>query len=192
MKFAKQMCYSTLIACAALASICPAQGQAFGGGGMPPAIMAKIKLWQKWNESHKNITNLGTMLYQVREMDKSPEDRLTKPQAHKLLAILKSWRNKPTMSDDQAKGVSKQIGAILTVKQIKKMTTLTPPWMRRGGMGGGGGARPAGAARPGGFTFPDPPAGGYNPLNPDKMPFPAMRPQMKKGLDDFEASLAQR
>ena len=164
----------------------PVSAQGFGGGGMPPEIAAKIKAWQRWRDSHKSISNLQTMLYQVGEMDKQPDTRLTKPQAAKLCSILSAWRNRPTMTDDQAKDVSKQIGAMLNDRQIKKMVSIQPPWMRGAGGGGGGGFRPAGGGgprpggRPGGFSFPDPPAGGYNPLNPDTLPFAGMRPQVKK------------
>jgi len=180
-----------------------------GGGGFQPTpeMKAKFAAWQKYRDQHKNLTNLSTMLRQIREVDKDPQTQFTKAQAGKLLPILKAWRNKPTMTEDQAQSVSKQIGAILTEKQLKKMATIKPrgfgggPGGGRpggpggpggGGPGGPGGGRPGGPGGPGGFQMPDPPKGGYNPLNPDTLPFERMRPQAKKSLDEFTASLQQR
>lgn len=184
---------------AVLASVSAAlpvvRAQGFGGG-MPPEIAAKIKLWQKWRETHKNVSNLQTMLYQVTEMDKSPDSKLDKKQAGKLLAIYKSWSTKPELNEDQAHSVQKQIGDLMNLKQIQKMTTIQPPWGRGGGGGGMGGGRPGGGgARPGGaggFKFPDPPKGSYNPMNADTLPFEAMRAQAKHNMQEFMATLQQR
>ena len=194
---------ATLLVAGACAAMTPgAKAQGGGGFQMTPEMQAKIKAWQKWRESHKNISTLQTMLYQVREVDKDPTTQLDKKQAGKMLSIMKTWRNKPTMTDDQAKEVSKQVGAILNEKQLKKMSTIQTPWQRRGGGGGGGGGRPpgggggGGGARPaggsGGFKFPDPPAGGYNPINPDTLPFEQMRPQAKASIDGFMADLSKQ
>jgi uncharacterized membrane protein YgcG len=176
-----------------------ASAQGGPGGFQPtPEMRAKFAAWQKWREANKNLSNLQTMFIQVQQMDKDPQVQLTKPQAGKMLTILKTWRSKPTMSDDQAKQVSKAIGGMLTDKQLKKMSTIQPfGGMRRGGGGfGGGGGRPGGGGgggRPGGgFTFPDPPKNGYNPLNPDTLPFERMRPMAKKAIDDFTADLQKR
>ncbi len=178
-----------------------AQGGPGGGFQMPPEIQAKIKAWQKWSEAHKGISSMGTLMYQVEQLDKMPGYELNKPQATKLLGIIKPWRTKPEMSDDQAKSVAKSITGLLTDKQVKKMTTIESPFGRRGGGGGAGGGRPGGGApggggaRPGGAPgggmpkIPDPPKGGYNPLNPDTLPFEQMRPRMKKSLEDFTAEL---
>jgi hypothetical protein len=180
----------------------PTLAQGPGGFQPTPQMRAKFAAWQKWRENNKSLSNLQTMLFQVREMDKDPAVQLNKPQSAKMLVILKKWRNKPTMSDDQAKQVSKQIGSMLSEKQLKKMTTIQGPGMRRGGGGfGGGGGRPGGpggppggrpGGRPGGFTMPDPPKNGYNPLNPDTLPFERMRPMAKKSMDEFTASLEKR
>jgi hypothetical protein len=164
--------------------------QAQGGGfQMTPEMQAKIKAWQKWTEAHKGVSNLQTLFYQVEQLEKAPGYELNKMQAGKLIGIIKPWRTKPEMSDDQAKGVMKSMTVMLTDKQVKKLTTIQTPWARRGGGGSGGGARPGGAGGAGGFKFPDPPKGGYNPLNPDTLPFEQMRPMAKKGMDDFTAEL---
>ncbi len=197
MKWSRMVRYgATALLVAGACAVGAPRGIAQGGPGgfqMPPEMRAKIAAWQKWRDQHKNLSNLQMMLYQVQEVDKDPATKLTKPQAGKMLAILKTWRSKPTMSDDQAKQVSKSIGGMLTDRQLKKMSTVQPPWARRGGGGGGfGGGRPGGGrpgGPPGGFTFPDPPKNGYNPLNPDTLPFERMRPMAKKSLDDFTAQL---
>src|SRR5690348_9850089 len=77
-----------------------------GGGGFQPSpqMMAKFKAWQKWRDSHKNISNLQLMIYQIGQMDKDPTTKLTKPQAAKIVSAITPWRTKPTMTDDQAKG----------------------------------------------------------------------------------------
>lgn len=185
----------SLVAAVGMLAVGPVAVRAQGfGGGMPPEIAAKIKLWTKWRDQHKNVSNLQTMLWQVQQLDKSPDTKLSKPQAAKLLTILKTWRNKPTMNEDQAHSVQNQIGNLMSLKQVKKMTTLQPPWARMGGGGrpgggGGGGPRPGG---PGGFKLPDPPKGSYNPLNPDTLPFEQMRPMAKRGMDAFLSDLSLR
>ena len=195
------MSWKQIVSAVGLAGFCclvtapGAKAQGGFGGGMPPEIAAKIKAWGKWREAHKGISNVQTLVYQVEQLDKQPGFELNKQQASKLLGVIKPWRNKPEMSDDQAKGVMKSVTGMLSDKQVKKLTTIQPPWARQGG-GGGGGARPGGGAgggRPGGAggaaAFPDPPKGGYNPLNPDTLPFVQMRPMAKKGMDDFTAEL---
>ncbi|HLI47829.1 MAG TPA: hypothetical protein VKV18_03955 [Chthonomonas sp.] len=185
---------AALLALTLYGSAAKAQGPG-GQGGPPPEIMAKIRKWQSWQKQHKNATQLGQELYQLEMLNQQPGYALNKQQSAKLVAILKAWRHKPTMSEEQAHNVLKQIGSLLTVRQIQKMTTLTPPWQRRpGGPGGGPGGPPPGG-RPGGpppggrFNFPDPPSGGFNPLNPDTLPFPPMRDRAKQGLDSFIATL---
>ena len=174
-----------------------------GGGGMPPAIQAKIKAWQKWRENNKGVSNLGTAIRQVEEIDKDPGTKLDKKQAGVMLGIINEWKSKPTMNDDQAKGVLKKMTAALNVKQIQKMQTIQPfGGGRGGGMGGGrpgggapggGGGRPGGGAPGGGMpSFPDPPKGGFNPFNADTLPFEAMRPMAKKNMNDFVTSLKSR
>jgi hypothetical protein len=177
----KTGCIAVLAACS-LATIPAFAQNPGGGGGIPPEMMAKMKAWQKWTESHKNLSNLQTMLMQIREMDKDPAVKLDKSQAQKMLAIYNAWDKKPTMTEDQAKSVSKQVGALLTVKQLKKMTTMPNPFQRRRP---GAGAPGGGGPRPGGFKMPDPPKGGYNPMNPDTLPFEQMRPMAKKAQAEF-------
>ncbi len=192
---------ASAIAILGAVSIPSAQAQGPGGGfQMPPEMQAKINAWKKWSEAHKGISNLGTLMYQVEQLDKAPGFELNKVQSVKVLGIMKPWRTKTDMTDDQAKVVAKSITGLLTDKQVKKLTTIESPFGRRGGGGGAGGGRPGGGApggggaRPGGAgggmpKIPDPPKGGYNPLNPDTLPFEQMRPRAKKSMDDFTAEL---
>jgi hypothetical protein len=184
---------AALIAASAVVAV-PAFAQ--GSGGLPPAMMAKIKAWQSWQERHKSLSTLQTMLFQIRAMDKDSGTRLNKSQAKRLLAIYSKWQSKPSMSDDQAKAVSKEIGALLTDKQLKKMTTMKNPFARRGagrpggGPGGPGGGRPGGGpGGAGGFQIPDPPKAGYNPMNPNTLPFAQMRPMAKRSQAEFLGQL---
>ncbi len=160
----------------------------FGGGGMPPGIMHKIQEWKTWRSQHKNLSNLGTMVYQLQQLEQDSAHRLNKVQAHKLLVIMQKWSGKKSMTEAQAHTVQVDIGNILTLPQIQKMTTYQMPWANgnRGGGGGGG----FGGGKPGKFVFPDPPKGGYNPLNPATLPFVQMRPQAKKSMAEFVHTLA--
>jgi hypothetical protein len=167
------------------------------------------------------------LMRKVGQMDSEPGFELNKQQASKVLAIIKTWRTKPTMSNDQANGIMKSVTGLLTPKQVAKLATIQG---RRGGMGGPGGdpggrpgGRPGGGGgmggpgggrmgggmgspggrpgegaggpgggRPGAFKLPDPPKGGYNPLNPATLPFEQTRPRATKSLDEFTAKLQAR
>lgn len=191
---------AALLAAGTLALVgAPASAQGFGGGGgMPPAIAAKIKAWQKWGDQHKKLTGLGDLIQQVGIMDKDPTTALDKKQAGQILKIVTTWKPKTSLSEDEAQTITKQMTSVLSLKQIKKIATIEPPSVamrRRGfGGGGGGGARPGGGgARPAGnFTFPDPPAKGWNPLNPDSLPFPQGRPMAKARMAEFTNDLQSR
>jgi hypothetical protein len=183
-----------------LAGAANAQG-GFGGGQMPPEIAKKIKAWQKFGEDHKKLQTLGDQVYQIGEVNHTAGYELDKKQAAAVLKVVNSNKAKTSLSEEEAGAISKALTAALTAKQIKKMTTIETPRQKmqknRGGMGGGGGARPGGGGgapggRPGGFTFPDPPAKGWNPLNPDSLPFEAMRPRAKESMNKFMADLQAR
>lgn len=193
------------IAPAAAVTVVATGALAQGGGGFQPSpqMMAKFRAWQTWRENNKNITNIQQTMFGLGELEKDPKTQLTKEQARKILAVIKKWRNKPTMTDDQAKQVMKEMTGSLTDAQLKKMATA--PRFGQGGRGFGGGARPGGGGgfggggggRPGGFDpskFPDPAP--YNPLNPDSSPFAKMSPEMnqrvKQRFNEFIAKLEAR
>ena len=180
-----------------------AQG-GFGGGGFqpPPEMMAKIKKWQAWRQSHPHVSALGQTMRGMGELDKNPGTQITKPQAQAILAAIKPWRSKPVLTNDQALQVNKAITRPLSIPQIKKLATMGGPGggRRGGGFGGGGGGgfgggggRPGGGGpggRPGGFTMPDPKD--YNPLNPSTFPDSPFKGRMVEGMNRFISTLQAR
>ncbi len=188
MKAVRILAAGLLAAVLGLLGTLPAQAQfGGGGGGMPPGMMHKIQEWQQWRQQHKNLSNLQTMLYQLQQLEKDPQHHLNKKQAAGLIGILKAWRHKPNMTEQQAHQVQVKIGNLLTLPQIQKMTTFQPAWNANRSGGGGGGFKPGAK-----FTFPDPPRGGYNPLNPDTLPFKQMRPVAAHTMAMFMQDLAHR
>lgn len=162
-----------------------------GGGGTPPSpeMMAAFQKMRKWGEAHKNVRQVNGTLAALVEMDKEPATKITSAQAKKILGVVKPWQTKPVMTNEQAKGVNKQLAATMTIPQLKKMTTLQERGGGRGGQGGGGGRGQGGGG--GGFGGGPggggPPGGGggrprfdvasinkmmreYNPLNPATIP----------------------
>jgi hypothetical protein len=180
-----------------------AQGPPGGAGGfqMPPEMQAKLKKMQAFNESHKNYRAIQQSLYGIAECEKSPTTKLTKPQAQHVLSVMKKWESKPTLTNEQAGAVNKELTAGLTTPQIKTVATTQMPFGRGGGRPGGGGApggggRPGGGApggpggRPGGMgNFQIPDMKEYNPLNPETMPFVQFRPRAKQRMDEFKTKL---
>jgi hypothetical protein len=204
----------TALAALAFSSVAIAQGPPGGGapGGfqMTPEMQAKMKKFQAFRESHKNYQAIQQSLYGIAECEKSPATKLTKDQAKKVLAVMKQWESKPSLTNDQAGQLNKQITAGLTTAQIKTVATTKMPGRMGGGRPGGGGGfgggapgggRPGGGApggaggpggRPGGgFNFaslPDPKE--YNPLNPATMPATPFRDRAKQRINEFKAKLA--
>jgi hypothetical protein len=167
-----------------------------GGFQMTPEMQAKMKKFQAFQQSHKNYRAIQQSLYGIAECEKSPTTKLTKAQAKHVLSVLKKWESKPTLTNEQAGAVNKELTAGLTTPQIKTIATAQMPFGRGGRQGGGnggpGGARPAGAGGPGGrpggnFQMPDPKE--YNPLNPDTMPFVQFRSRAKQRLNEFKTKL---
>jgi hypothetical protein len=158
------------------------------GGGPSPEMMAKFQAWRKFNENNKNLDRLRKTLMGFREIEKDPKTQFNKQQAREILAVIKQWRNKPALTDDQAKTINRALTKSLTEAQIKLLAAASDPM--RGGRGFGGGSRPAGGG-PGGMgrpgagmanpaNFPDPRP--YNPLNPDTSPFKAVNPEGHKRM----------
>ena len=185
---------------AGLAIVSAPKANAQFGGGMPPEIQKKIAAWKKFGAAHKKLTSLGDMLYQLQEITKDPAYAPDKGQAKKILAVIKANKAKTSLSEDQAGSIAKSITASLNIKQIKKMASIETPQqkMRKGGFGGGGGGRPGGGGgRPGGgaagggFKFPDPPAKGWNSLNPDTMPDSPFKAAAKTQMATMVSSLAK-
>jgi len=182
-----------------------------GGFQLPPQVMAKLKAWEKWNANHKHVSALQQTMMGLGQLEQGSRTKFTKAQARQILPILKAWRNKPKITDDQALTINKQLTAPLNEAQLKKLASI--PQFGRGRGAGGSGSPPQGGPggpsqgsqggpRPGGprgfdpskIQIPDPQD--YNPLNPDTNPFLKTMPQMKamaqKGMSDFMAMLEAR
>ena len=206
-----------LLGAAAAVALCApfahAQGGGFGGGGgmqMTPAMQAKFAAYRKFGDSHKNYRTLTRTLGAVAEMDKDPATKITKPEAQKMLAVIKPWMSKPVMKDDDAKAVNNALAKTLTVPQLKKMAAASARQGGGGGRpGGGGGGRPGGGGGGGGFggggqgggrpgggggfdpsKLPDPKE--YNPLNVNSYPKSPMSERGKKRVTDFITMLKSR
>ena len=185
----------------------PAMAQGPGGGQIPPEIAAKIKLWQKYRDQHKKASDLGMTMRKIEGMNGEDGFKLDKAQSAKVLTVMKTWSAKPALTEDEAGTAMKQLNSVLTVKQIKKMTTMPSGFGRGGGGGAGAGGRPGGGAPGGGapgggrpgapggpggaMTFPDPPKTGINPFNPNSMSGP-MKDMAKKNLDTFKGDLEKQ
>lgn len=164
-----------------------------GGFQMTPEMQRQMEAWRKWREAHKYTFQLTSTLRALEEIDKDPKTKLTPAQAKKILTVLQPYRNKPKMTQDDAKNALKGIKAALNVNQLNAIARIEAERRNRrggfGGPGGGGmgmrpgapggppagapGARPGGApgagGRPGGnFRMPDPSQmKDFNPFKPD-------------------------
>jgi hypothetical protein len=161
-----------------------------GGFQMTPEMQRRIEEWRKWREAHKHTFQLTSTLRALAEIDKDPRTKLTPEQAKKVMAVLQPYRNKPKMTQEDAKNALKGIKAALNVNQLNAIARIEAERRnRRGGTGGGGmgmrpggpggapggmpgggaGARPGGPGGPGGgFQMPDPSRmKDFNPFKPD-------------------------
>lgn len=188
------------VAALAAVSLAPSAQAQGGFGQMPPEVQAKMKAWQKFMETHKNYNALRKAMAGLGACQKDPKTKLTKDQAKKTLAVLNAWEHKPTMNNEQAGQVTKQLTANLSMAQVKVIATV--PDFGRGGRGFGGGARAGGGAGGGGGARPAGAGGGaprfdlskmpdpkeYNALNPDSLP-ETFRNRGKQSLMELKASL---
>lgn len=183
---------------AAVALLAPAAFAQGPGGFQPsPQMRAQFQAWRTWRDSHKNVVALGQTLRGLQEIEQDPATRLNRAQAHKVLAVIEKWKNRPAIKDAQARIVSEQLTAPLSVPQLQKLASAMqrrgfgggPGGGRPGGFGGPGGPRPGGfgAGRPGGFSMPAP--HDYNPLNPNTLPFPPMRVRAAQNMAQLIAEL---
>jgi len=125
-----------------------------GGFQMTPEMQRQIEAWRKWREAHRYTFQLTNTLRALIEIDKDPKTKLTPAQAKKILAVLQPYRNKPKMTQDDAKNALKGIKAALNVNQLNAIARIEAERRnRRGGPGGGGmGMRPGGpGGAPGGM-----------------------------------------
>ena len=161
-------------------------GGGFGGGGggftPSPEMQAAFAKMRKFRDENKQVFALSQTLRAFGEMDKDPKTTFTAPQAKTILGVINKWKSKPSLTNEQATTVNKELTKALTIPQIKKLASEANN--RRGFGGGGGGGRPGGGrpggggggfggggGRPGGgggFKIPE--FKPFNPLNPNTLP----------------------
>lgn len=187
-----------------------------GGFQMTPEMQRRMEEFRKWRDAHRYTFQLTSTLRGLEELDRNQKTKLTPAQAKKILGVLQPLRNKPKMTQDDAKNALKQIKAALNVTQLNALARIEAERRNRfGGPGGGGmGMRPGGpggapggapGARPGGNAGPRPggPASGrwqmpdlssmkdFNPFKPN----PKMGPFAQRGAEywnNFFKGLQQR
>jgi len=121
----------------------------FGGpGGPPPAFRAMMEPWHKWDAAHPNIRSVRQTLRGLEYIEETPATKLIKPQAKSVLAVLGTWRNKPVMTDAQAKIVNASLLKSLSKAQMAAI--MAQPRMGGGPGGPGGHAMGGGPGGPGG------------------------------------------
>lgn len=178
-----------------------------GGFQMTPEMQKRIEEFRKWREAHRYTFQLTSTLWGLEVLDRDAKTKLTPAQAKKILAVLQPLRNKPKMTQDEAKNALKQIKAVLTVNQLNALARYEADRRnRRGGPGGGGmGMRPGSMGGPGGAPGARPGGpGGARPqmpnlsqmkdFNPFK-PSPQMGPFGQRAAeywDSFFKGLQQR
>ncbi len=102
------------------------------GGGQFSAI----------REKYKYTFQLMTMVRHIGEINKDKKYTLTPAQAKSVLAILKPWRTKPKMTQDQAKTVAKNLKKVFTASQLNAMARIKSHFGQGPRPGGQGGDRP--------------------------------------------------
>lgn len=161
-----------LLAVAAVAAVAqPPPGA--GGFQMTPEMQRRMEEFRQWREAHKYTFQLTSTLRALEQIDKDPKTKLTPAQAKKILAVLQPYRNKPKMTQDDAKNALKGIKAALSVDQLNAMARFEAERRnRRGGFGGPGGGGMG--MRPGGS--PGGPPGGAPGARPGGAPGAGNRP----------------
>ncbi len=200
----------TILFAALALSVAVPGGLAQNRPNIPPEMQARMRAWQKFRDSHKNVFALQRTVGALEELEKDKKTQLTKAQAQKILPVLKAWRGKPVMTDAQALKVNKQITAPLSLAQLKKVAASGDRRTRRpggpGGFNGTGGQPGAGGARAGAGNRPRGNAGNaprfdasrfpapkeYNPLNPNTIPMERQRTRAKQSLDNLTKRLTAR
>ncbi len=164
------------------------QGGPGGGGGfqMTPEMQAARAKMMKFRDNNKQVFALRQTISAFDDMEKDPKTKFTPAQAKTILGVINQWKAKPSLTNEQATQINKDLTKSLTVPQIKKLAAAASRRGGRGGggqgggWGGGGGARGQGGgpgggamARMGGggaqggagWKMPEPKP--FNPLNPE-------------------------
>jgi hypothetical protein len=88
-----------LLAAGAAPSFAQGGGGAPGGMQFTPEMQAKFKKLQQFQQNHKNYRSIQQSLMGIAECQKSPATKLTKDQAKKILAVIKQWELKPSLTN---------------------------------------------------------------------------------------------
>ncbi len=195
-----------LLTAVALSALAPAfvwaQGGPPGGGGgfnPSPEMRAGFEKMRKFRDENKQVFALGQTLRAFEEMDKDAKTKFTPAQAKTILAVANKWKAKPSITNEQATQINKDLTKPLTIPQIKALAAAAS---RRGGGGGGGfgGGQGGGGGRPGGGA-PGGAGGGawkmpvmkpFNPLNPATSPFARNKETAVRRMNEMLAMLAAR
>ncbi|MBC8141756.1 MAG: hypothetical protein H7Y38_09995, partial [Armatimonadetes bacterium] len=147
----KTIRFGLLTAIAALVALAPTFAYAQGGGGgftMTPEMRANMDKMRKFRDENKQVFALGQTLRAMEDMDKSAKTKFTPAQAKTILTVVNKWKAKPSITNEQATQINKDLTRPLTIPQIKALAAASN---RRGGGGqGGGGGRPGGGGGQGG------------------------------------------
>lgn len=190
---------TTLLGAAAFAQGPGGPGGPGGPSGFQPSpqMRAQFQAWRAWRDKHPSVMALGQTLRGLEEIEQDPSSRLNKAQAKTVLAVLKKWKDKPSVTDAEAQTISKEL---ITPLNAPQKANLANAMQRRGfGGGPGGGVRRGFGGpgnRPGGFGGPGgrpgmamQPPHGFNPLNPRTLPFPPMRDRAAQAMSQFIGEL---
>ncbi|MBC7807066.1 MAG: hypothetical protein H7145_13055 [Akkermansiaceae bacterium] len=116
----------------------PGGGQGGPGGGfqMTPEMRANMDKMRKFRENNKQVFALSQTLRAFDDMETDPKTKFTPAQAKTILAVVNKWKGKPSLTNEQATQINKELTKSLSLPQIKKLAAAAN---RRGGWGGGGG-----------------------------------------------------
>jgi len=124
----------------------------------PPAEQFKA-----FREKHKYTFQLMQMVRHIQEIDKDKKYTLKPEQAKKVLAILKPLRDKPKLTQDEARKALKDLKAVFTAAQLNAMARIKPRFEKR----------------------PGTPSGPPNGQNRQRPPERERRPQDMKAMENF-------
>jgi hypothetical protein len=161
-----------------------AVAQQQGGGGQFSAM----------REKYKYTFQLMQMVRHIGDIDKDKKYTLTPAQAKSVLGVLKPWRSKPKMTQDQAKGISKSLKKVFTADQLNAMARIKSHFGQgpggRGPGAGQGGPRPGGPNGQGGQRHFDPNAmKDFNPFYTKVAKGDDRAAQRAKRMNEFFAEL---
>ncbi|MEN6520676.1 MAG: hypothetical protein ABFD46_05930 [Armatimonadota bacterium] len=168
-------------------------GSAASGGQMMSGSSGAGR-FEELQKEHKYAFQLLKMLNNVRRLEESGKEPLTKNQAKAVLVIVQPLRKKESLDETSANEAIKALQAVITDKQRAVISALpAEKQFRQGGPPPGaavGGKRPSsppsgGAGGPGGMK-------NFNPLNQPAGGPPGMKGQRREGLEKLFDDLKKK